>query len=225
MSGTPRRAFVVRWIAAVTVGETLGFAVAATVAVAVTAAGPAIDVWAAYAMIVAGGAVEGALLGLAQQWAAGRAQLGPAWVVATSGGAALAWSLGMLPSTLGVDLRNPVGIAVVVVGALVLLASIPTAQWLALHRRRTARWIPVTMGAWTVAVLWTVAPSPIIDERTPAALVVVAYLCAGVLMAVTIAALTAPTAASLFTTTAVSRRDFGPAREPAGTIRSQPQGK
>ena len=201
MSGTPKRAFVVRWIAAVTVGETLGFAVAATVAVAVTAVGPALNAWAAYAMIVAGGAVEGALLGVAQRWGAGGAQLGPAWVAATSGGAALAWSLGMLPSTIGVDLRNPVGIAALVAGGLVLLGSIPTAQWMALHRRGTARWIPVTMGAWAVAILWTAAPSPIIDEHTSAGLIVVAYVCAGVLMAVTIAALTAPTAASLFAPT------------------------
>ncbi|WP_313544341.1 hypothetical protein [Leifsonia aquatica] len=222
MSGTPRRAFIVRWIFAVTVGETLGFAVAASVAVAVAAAGAALDPWAAYAIVVAGGAVEGALLGFAQQRAAGRAQLGPGWVLATSGGTAVAWSLGMLPSTLGADLPHPVGIAALVIGGVLLLASIPTAQWMALHRRRTARWIPVTMGAWAVAVLWTAAPSPIIDEHTPAPLVVVAYLCAGVLMAVTIAALTAATAASLFATTAASRRDFGPAPVPVAPVPSQP---
>lgn len=224
MSGAPKRAFIIRWIAAVAIGETLGFAVAATVAVGVTAAGPVLTVWVAYALVVAGGAVEGVLLGLAQQWA-GRPQIGPAWVAATSGGAALAWALGMLPSTLGVDLRNPVGVAAVVVGGLVLLASIPTAQWIALRRPHTARWIPVTMGAWAVAILWTAAPSPIIDEHTRAPFIALAYLGAGVLMAITIAALTAPTAASLFATTSASWRDFGPARAPAGTIRSRPEGK
>lgn len=223
MSGTPRRAFIVRWIAAVTVGETAGFAVAATLAVGVTVAGPALPAWIAYAIVVAGGAAEGALLGAAQQWAAGRAQVGPAWVAATSGGAALAWAIGMLPSTLGVDLRTPVGIGAAVVGGAVLLASIPTAQWMALRRRGTVRWIPITMGAWAVAILWTAAPSPIIDEHTPVPLIVVAYLVAGLLMAVTIAGLTAPTAASLFVADPASREDFGPARATRGTLRSHPE--
>ena len=221
MSNTPKRSFNVRWIAAVSVGEALGFAVAATVAIAVTVAGSALTAWVAYAVIVAGGAIEGLLLGLAQRWAAGTQQVGRAWVAATSGGAAVAWALGMLPSTLGVDLRTPMGIAALVLGGVVLLASIPTAQWMALRRPHTARWIPVTMGAWAVAILWTAAPSPIIDERTPVPLIALAYLCAGLLMAVTIAALTAPTAASLFARSPASRRDFRPAPGLHAALRSK----
>ena len=43
-----------------------------------------------------------------------------------------------------------------------------------------------------VSILWTFAPSPFIDERSPVALVVALYVAAGVLMAVTFACLTAP---------------------------------
>jgi hypothetical protein len=54
------------------------------------------------------------------------------------------------------------------------------------------------MGAWALAVLWTAAPSPFIDESSPIALVVVLYVLAGALMAVTVAAFTAPLARRLF---------------------------
>lgn len=222
MSGAQKRSFTLHWIWAVTIGESLGFAVAAMVAIAVTLAGQALNAWVAYALVVAGGALEGVLLGLSQRWAAGPQKLGPAWVVATGLGAALAWALGMLPSTLGMDVLNPLGMTAVATGGLVLLASIPTAQWMTLRRRHTVRWIPVTMGAWAVAILWTAAPSPIIDERTPVPLIALAYLGAGLLMAVTIAALTAHTAASLFPPETTWRRDFRPDRTPHGTVRSQP---
>ena len=87
---------------------------------------------------------------------------------------------------------------VVAVGAVLLLVSIPFAQWLALARPRTARWVPVNAAAWAVAILWTLAPSPFIDERSPVLLVVGLYAAAGVLMAVTFACLTAPLALRLF---------------------------
>jgi hypothetical protein len=54
------------------------------------------------------------------------------------------------------------------------------------------------MGAWLVAILWTFAPSPFIDEQTALPVVAALYVVAGLLMAVTVAALTAPLARSLF---------------------------
>ena len=90
-------------------------------------------------------------------------------------------------------------IVVLVGGALVLLAAIPTAQWLVIrHRPRSLRWIPGNMGAWAAAVLWTAAPSPFIDENSPIVLVALLYVAAGVLMAATVAVLTAPLARSVF---------------------------
>ena len=87
---------------------------------------------------------------------------------------------------------------VAAVGAVLLLVSIPFAQWLALARPHTARWVPVNAAAWAVSILWTFAPSPFIDERSPVPLVVGLYVVAGVLMAVTFACLTAPLALRLF---------------------------
>ena len=189
--------FVRRWILTVSVAEAVGFAIATGVGVATIATGMT-GVWALVA-VVAGGALEGAALGTGQYLAMGSGRPRPApWIVGTSAAAAFAWLLGMLPSTLALDLGSPATIAALAAGGLVLLASIPLTQWLVLRRRGTFAWVPVNMGAWAIAILWTFAPSPIIDERSPIGLVVALYVVAGLLMAVTISALTAPLARRLF---------------------------
>lgn len=186
-----------RWIVSVSIGEGAGFAIAAGVATLTFAAG--IDNPAALLLVIAAGACEGAALATGQ-FLGMRTGRPPAarWIAATAIGAAAAWTLGMMPSTLALDLGSPWMVALVVGGGLVLLATIPVVQWLALARPRTFRWVPVNMGAWAVAVLWTIAPSPFVDERSPVALIVTLYVIAGALMAVTFACLTAPLARTLF---------------------------
>jgi hypothetical protein len=192
--------FARRWIVRVTVGEAAGFAVAAGVGatLAVTGAPGAI----AYPVAIAAGAIEGLALGLGQYSAMGGGRpRRAAWLGATAAAAAFAWALGMLPSTLGVDLGSPVTWVLLGLGGVLLLASIPVAQWLVLRasgRRDTAAWVPVTMGAWALAILWTAAPSPLVDETSPFAVVLGLYVVAGLLMAVTIAAVSAPLARRLF---------------------------
>ena len=186
-----------RWILAVSIGEATGFAVAAGVAVLTIVAG--IDDPVRLVLVIAAGALEGTALAIGQ-YAGMRADRPPAgwWIAATAVAAAFAWTLGMLPSTLGVDLSSPGTLVLLAFGAVLLLVSIPLAQWLVLARPGTARWVPVNAGAWLVSILWTFAPSPFIDERSPVPLVVALYVTAGVLMAVTFACLTAPLALRLF---------------------------
>ena len=186
-----------RWILAVSIGEATGFAVAAGVAVLTIVAG--IDDPVRLVLVIAAGALEGTALAIGQYagMGAGRPPAGW-WIAATAMAAAFAWTLGMLPSTLGIDLSSPGALVLVAIGAVLLLVSIPLAQWLVLARPRTARWVPVNAGAWLVSILWTFAPSPFIDERSPVPLVVALYVTAGVLMAVTFASLTAPLALRLF---------------------------
>ncbi|WP_423465151.1 hypothetical protein ACO229_12720 [Promicromonospora sp. MS192] len=186
-----------RWILAVSVGEGVGFTLAASLAILGTVAG--IDGAGRLALAMVGGALEGAALATGQYLgmrarrpAAGR------WIGATALAAALAWLLGMTPSTVGVDLGEPVALIALGFGGVVLLVAIPAAQWLVLARPGTLRWVPVNAGAWSVAVLWTFAPSPFIDEHSPVAVVAALYVLAGVLMAVTFASLTAGVAGSLF---------------------------
>jgi len=191
------RRFAARWFWRVGVGETVGFAVATGVAIAVILASlPPVP---SLLLTVGGGVVEGTILGLAQ-YAAMTANRPPRmpWLAATAGGAAVAWTLGMLPSTLGLDFGAPLTWVLVGVGGILLLGSIPVAQALVLRRRGSVRWAAGNAGAWAVAIGWTFAPSPFIDESSPVGLVAALYVAAGLLMAGTIALLTAPLAVRLF---------------------------
>ncbi|WP_411733793.1 hypothetical protein [Paeniglutamicibacter sp.] len=58
-------------------------------------------------------------------------------------------------------------VVLLVMGATVLLGTIPFAQWFVLHREGAFRWVPVNVGAWLLAILWTAAPSPFVDEGSP----------------------------------------------------------
>lgn len=184
--------FVRRWVLAVTAGETIGFMIPAAVGgvLALTAA----PVFIVYPLMIAAGACEGALLGAGQSIGFGTAVVPrSSWVRATAGGAAVAWSIGMLPSTIaGFDPGSPTALPWILVGALLLLVSIPVLQWLVLRRLilRAVWWIPVNACAWAAGILWTLAPSPFIDGTTAFPVLLVAYLSAGMLMAVTVASLT-----------------------------------
>jgi hypothetical protein len=183
---------LVRWVLVVTLGEAVGFTVPAAVSVAVTGAswGPLPTLVA----IVLAGTVEGAMLGAAQADCLYRWRVLPVrrwWIVATSVGAAVAWSLGMLPSTF--DLRWTAATAVVAgVGGLMLLTSLPLAQYFVLrdHAKRAALWIPINIAAWLLGIAWTLAPSPVVDESTPAGALILIYGIAGLCMAATVAIVT-----------------------------------
>jgi hypothetical protein len=49
------------------------------------------------------------------------------------------------------------------------------------------RWIPINMLAWSLGLLWTLAPSPFIDQRTTVSVLVISYAIAGIGMAATMA--------------------------------------
>jgi len=122
--------------------------------------------------------------------------------VAEAAGFAVAAGVGAsLAVTAAPTVSSPATWVVIAFGALLLLASIPVAQWIVLRaggRRDALAWIPVTMGVWALAILWTAVPSPFIDESSPFALALGLYVLAGVLMAVTVATVTAQLARRLF---------------------------
>ena len=186
-------AFLRRWFVSVTLAEAAGFAIPATaLGILALLAAPAGVV---YPSMVLAGACEGCLLGFGQSVGFGPTGPRARWILATTAGAAVAWSIGMLPSTLGgIDFASPGVLVLVAALGSALLLSIPTLQWLVLRRlvpyRRTAFWIPVNAGAWAVGLLWTFAPSPFIDETTPVPVLFAVYPLAGLLMAATVAVLT-----------------------------------
>jgi len=53
-----------------------------------------------------------------------------------------------------------------------------------------ALWIPINIAAWLVGIAWTLAPSPVVDQSTPARDLILIYGLAGLCMAATVAVVT-----------------------------------
>ena len=64
------------------------------------------------------------------------------------------------------------------IGGLTLLTSLPLAQYFVLrdHVRRPALWIPINIAAWLLGIAWTLAPSPVVDQSTPAGALILIYV-------------------------------------------------
>jgi hypothetical protein len=189
------RAFYRRWLGWTVAGEAAGFTAAAiTGALAATHDLPTVP---EFALLVGAGSIEGALLGAGQAIAMMRLQLPPRmllrWPVVTSVAAALAWLIGLLPSSIPhIPWSSPVtGLLAALLGSALLL-SIPTAQYLLLRSviHTAGRWIWVNVLAWSLGICWTFAPSPLINASTPLLSLIGIYAMAGLLMATTVAVIT-----------------------------------
>jgi len=116
------------------------------------------------------------------------------WVVNTAAAAALAWAIGMLPSTTyELWSRWPVRLVVVAGAALglVLLGSIGAAQWLELRRHvpRAGRWVAATAAAWCAGlVVFAAVTSSLWQPGQPPVVIAAIGAVGGLLMAVTVAA-------------------------------------
>jgi hypothetical protein len=189
------RAFYRRWVGWTVAGEASGFAVAAIAGVLVaTQDRPGV---AEFALLVSAGSIEGALLGAGQAIAMTRLQLPRLvlrrWPVVTSAAAALAWSIGLLPSSIPhVPWSSPVTWLLAAVLGSTLLLSIPTAQYLLLRSaiHTAGRWIWVNVLAWSLGICWTFAPTPLVNASTPILSLIGIYAIGGLLMATTVAVIT-----------------------------------
>lgn len=188
-----------RWVGFTVLGESFGFLIPVTGFALAAMLG--LEAWGAWALLVVLGSGEGALLGLGQslglRGSSAEVPIGR-WVGATAIAASVAWSIGMLLPTfadlrVAIDWSSPWSWAVAGAAGLVLLATIPLAQWPVLARAgvpRARRWVPINMGAWLVGLVFTFLPSPFIDESSAPALVFALFAAGGVLMASTVALLT-----------------------------------
>lgn len=186
-----------RWLIATTLGELAGFSVPATIgAVAYALDAPSAVL---FLSLVVAGAGEGALLALAQAHVL-RGEIAcfdrRAWVVATALAASFAWSLGLLPSSLG-DRLDETSLIVVIPVSLVLgaalLLSLGVAQWWVLRRyvKPAALWIPANVIAWLVGLgLSVTLMSVLLTEETTTPAAIAIGLGAGLLMGITVAAVT-----------------------------------
>ncbi len=143
-------------------------------------------------VMVLAGSIEGASLGAGQAYALrGRLPgIERRWLLLTALGAAVAWALGMTPSSL-VDAGAPTWLLLCLAPflATALLASIGVAQWLVLRQmvRRSGRWIWWNAAAWIVGLPATFIFPMVVPNDAPMWVWVVAWLTAGATMAVTIA--------------------------------------
>lgn len=142
-----------RWFVTVSGGEVLGFCAPAAMAPAATPA-------AGWGLVVAAGALEGVVLGLAQVSVLRRVlprRVTQPWTRATAAAAALAWLLGMLPqATQDVWSTWPVPALAVtgsVLGSVVLLSIGTTQAWLLPQALpRAWRWIGWSVGGWVAGL-------------------------------------------------------------------------
>jgi hypothetical protein len=142
--------------------------------------------------LLAAGAVEGSVLGLAQAGVFRQVLPGlppVRFVLATACAAALAWMLGLLPVLLG-DRLVALPPTLVVLGAVfagtLLLASIGTAQWFVLRGRlpHAGRWIPATGVAWMAGLgVFTAVSSPLWWPGQPLGLIAAIGAFGGLVMA------------------------------------------
>ena len=58
------------------------------------------------------------------------------------------------------------------------------------HVRPSAWWIPINMAAWLVGIVWTLLPSPWVDQSTSTGALIFIYGIAGLCMAATVAVIT-----------------------------------
>lgn len=164
-----------------------------------SAEGAPVIIGGALLAVILGTLLEGVVVGLAQEGVLRiRVVQLPrwSWVVATAVGAAIAWLLGMIPSTLMALSTPPVpatevaepgllvqyGLAAVLGAALGLI--LVTAQWAVLrrHSRKATRWLWANAAAWGLGmplvfvgmdfVPWSGSPSAIIPAILAACTVV-----------------------------------------------------
>lgn len=175
-------AFWWQWVVANCVAEMVGLG-ASALAAGLLLFGPLSEqiVLRAVGVVIISTALEGSTVGVAQWWVLHRrlrSLPAAAWIGATALGAAIAWSLGMIPSTL-MDLGEASGdtgptIApgmeyVLAVGmGLVLGPILGTPQWWVLRRYvdHAGWWVPANAAAWAVGMPIIFAAAGIAYEQT-----------------------------------------------------------
>lgn len=183
-SPNPRHQYVV----VVTAAEATGFMAPALVGIT-TAVAHWQSTWQAVA-VSAAGLLEGAVLGLGQGSVLPVGGRRIAFALLTAAGAGLVWTVAMTTRLLiggetPVWLQVTAGVTLGVVG----LSAMGLLQWLELRRHVAGArgWIGWTALAWSVALPFSFAAGPFVDESTPFVSHVVLWGCGGLLMAYVLA--------------------------------------
>lgn len=193
-AGQERRMFFTRWVGWVSLGESLGFLAPAGAQLLAAAFWPA----ALFPLLVAAGAVEGAVLGWFQakvlKMRFPRVS-SRRWVLLTAAAAAAAWALGLLPSAADAWQDWPVAAQVAAgsAGGAALLVSLGLAQWFELRRHVAGawRWIAGSAAAWAAGLgVFMAVATPLWQPGQDWVLMASIGMAAAVLMAVSMAVVT-----------------------------------
>lgn len=181
-----------RWVLLVTLAEAIGFLAPAGAGVLSARAG--LSGFSQASVVIVAGLVEGLVLGTGQARAFPLPVRRRRYALLTALGAGAVWA--MVMATMALAERDSLPAEVVVVigaGAAILgLVAIGACQAIELrhHGRGARHWILWTALAWVVALPWSFAPGPFVDESTPLSSNLVLWVCGGVLMAYTMALIT-----------------------------------
>lgn len=181
-----------RWLLTVTAGELLGFAAPAATGIVLHELGAsgAVQVLA----LGGAGAVEGLLLGAAQAWAWPVPVRRLRYALLTALAAAVVWvcAMSLVQLATADSVSGPIVAASVAATVVLGLTSIGVAQWIELrhHVQRAWRYIAWTALAWLLALPFSFAPGPFVDEATPFAPQLALWTMGGLLMALVMALIT-----------------------------------
>lgn len=206
-SASPWRDIWLRWLVANIAGELVGFGLAAAAGALVASAMQRTEGGAAIVLGVSGvlllGTLEGTVLGFAQ-WRALRHWLpglgARAWLLATVGGAIVAWGAGMAGGTWmgsgAVFAEAPEDPATIALGAagvgIVAGCLLSSTQWLVLRRvlAHAGYWVPAHALAWAVGMIVSFVGMGLIQGSMPLALIALIGAATGLAMGASVAALT-----------------------------------
>ncbi|MDP2314030.1 MAG: hypothetical protein Q8P41_14090 [Pseudomonadota bacterium] len=181
-----------RWVVSVTLAEGAGFLAPAGAGVLSATSGLGDEAQAA--LVVAAGLIEGFVLGAGQAWALPIAVRRMRFALLTALGAGAVWASVMTVTRLGGSAAVPAMLVAVagIAASGVGLVGIGGAQWIELrhHTRGASRWIAWTALAWIVALPWSFAAAPFVDEATPIGANLALWACGGLLMAYVMALVT-----------------------------------
>jgi hypothetical protein len=191
-----------RWVVAFTLGELIGFG-------GIPILGGALAYWLTggmdpvprslllYFVAVLGGLGEGAVLAWFQARTLRDYLPGfdsRRWMRMTALAAAFAWACGMLAPTLDdvIDLTPASQVAIWVPASLLILFSIGSAQAWVLRGtvEFPRRWITANVLGWLAGLPWTFALPALVPDGAPMSVWVLTFVIAGVLMGLTVGAVT-----------------------------------
>lgn len=196
-----KRNILSEWIITTAGSEAIGLLIPIIIGLAVAfftgkTPSPATEIIMLTTMTLAG-FLEGILLGFFQ-WNILKKYSGKInvadWAQFTALAVILGWSLGMLPTPIGENIRDPNSIFInsVVFLAPLFLALIGFAQWMSMrkHVKHAGKWVLANTIAWPIGIAAAIAVLSFLPPDYPAAIWIITGIMVGIMMGAMVGAIT-----------------------------------